>query len=77
MLHNRAVLTTLVFFRCRAAELRLDSLKLLEVCGGDGRLSAYLRAELNRLEDSTLPPKITVHCTDSGRNGLHVKSPFG
>lgn len=59
--------------RRRAAELGLPSLKVLEVGGGDGRLTAHLKEALG---NTCKGPQIGFICTDSGRGGLHLSSPF-
>lgn len=49
------------------------SLKVLEVAGGDGRLTAYLKASLDNTNEG---PQVDIVCTDNGRNGLHFRSPY-
>ena len=59
--------------RQRAADFNEPSLKVLEVGGGDGRLTAYLKDVLANAREGLL---VTVVCTDSGTGGLHSRSPF-
>ena len=59
--------------RRRAAELGVPSLKVLEVGGGDGRLTAHLKEALGHTYEG---PPVGFICTDSGRGGLHLSSPF-
>lgn len=62
----------------------LQSVVVLEVGGGDGRLSHYLREALaakNKIRkegapDSNPGPDFSIVCTDSGLDQLHLQSTF-
>lgn len=62
--------------RRRAEELCLEHMSVLEVGGGDGRLSAHLRAAVAAQRSAASRCIVDIHCTDSGLRGLHVCSPF-
>ena len=64
--HGEQVLThMLCMIRDRLAGL--GCVKVLEVGGGDGRLSSFLHSVVNELH---------IICTDSGGNKLHEASPY-
>lgn len=62
--------------RQRAEQLELERLVILEVGGGDGRLSAHLQVALEATCPATSLSAIELRCSDNGSNALHASSPF-
>ena len=55
--------------RSRCEAYRLAAAVVLELGGGDGRLSGYLSAQMGQ-------EPVSMICTDSGMKKLHVASPL-
>ena len=62
--------------RQRAEQLELERMVILEIGGGDGRLSAHLQVGLAATCPAAGVCAIELCCSDSGSNALHASSPF-